>query len=256
MKRIAPFIFVLNKYYSIFLLAILIFFSVNLIIGNINFGYWIADILYEFILIVITIVFSIAILVNWKSKVRFLVSNCILSIPAIWIILMATFWRGSDYRWNGEIFYPSKSSIRMKADEEREWRYEIDSIILKYRNHLTITTNHDIVRAYARIGVLNSFLQENKEAIKYYEKVIEMGGDSLGKILAKRVESHSTSSYIERNESSLRNALVNQYIIANMKEEAILQCKEILKKDSTNSLAEFNLKRLEKEISSPSESIK
>lgn len=248
MKRIAPFIFVLNKCYSIFLLAILTFFSVNLIIGNTNFGYWFMDIFYGFILIVITIVFGVAIFVNWKSEVRFLISNCLLSIPAIWIILMATFWRGSAYRWNGEIFYPSKASIEMKENQNRKWEYERDSIIQAYRYNLTIATNHDIVRAYARIGVLNSLLQENKEAIKYYEKVIEMGGDSLGKILAKRVESHSTSSYIERNESSLRNALVNQYIIANMKEEAILQCKEILKKDSTNSLAEFNLKRLENKI--------
>lgn len=224
MKKTASLIFNLNKFYSILLLAILIFFSVNLKKGNIIFGHSYTDILYEIILKIIIPVFGFAILINWRNKVRFLVSSCILSIPAIWIILLATFWRGDKYRWNGEIFYPSKASIEMKENQEREWKYERDSIVQKYHYQVKIEDSLDFIRANTKIAELNSLLKDNKEAIKYYEKVIEMG------------------------DVSVRHKLVSQYMMVNMNEEAMFHCKEILKGNSTDRLAKLYHKMLKSKM--------
>jgi len=72
---------------------------------HISFGHGIGDILFYILMYVILIVYFILIF-KWGKKPKRLLFLLILSlIVTIYIMLEATFFRGSEYPWNGNIFY-------------------------------------------------------------------------------------------------------------------------------------------------------
>lgn len=108
------------KYYAIILLGVLIFFSISGLIGKLAFGNGLGDIFYLLTLWGVTIIYLIGFLVNRNRNGELFVISLIFTVPTIWIILMATIWRSSEYSWNGEIFYiPCRTEIKIEG-EERE----------------------------------------------------------------------------------------------------------------------------------------
>lgn len=129
------------KYYAIILLGIFILFSANGVIGRLAFGYGLGDLFYLLILWGITIIYLIAFLINRNKSKRLLVTNLIFTIPLIWIILMATIWRGSEYSWNGEIFYiPCRTEIKIES-EKRNTKEILTMCSMTYYSDFTGTWN-------------------------------------------------------------------------------------------------------------------
>ena len=197
-------------------MAILIFFTANSIIGNIAFGHGLGDIIYHPILWVITLAYIINFAINRKKEKKLLISNAVFTIPITWIILSTTFWRGGEYRWNGEIFYPSTKTKEWHANNHKRWQSEIDSLKIE------VTKNPQNTKALVEIGELKSLLGDDKEALKYIEEAFNKG---------------DTSNYT-------RSKLANEYEDNDMIKEAIEQYEQIVKSDSKYPSAEFNLRRL------------
>ena len=109
------------KYYGTILIGILVFLSVNGMGGRLAFGYGLGDLLYLLILWGITIVYVILFLVTRNKSDAKLIINVIFTIPVVWIILMATVWRGVEYSWNGEIFYtPCRTEVQIENGERKQ----------------------------------------------------------------------------------------------------------------------------------------
>lgn len=208
-----------NKYYSFILLGILIFFTTNSILGNIAFGSGLGDIFCHPILWLITLTYIITFAKNRKNERKLLISNAVFTIPIFWIALSATLWRGPEYRWNGEIFYPPKSSKENRAKERNRRESAIDSL------QIEVQKNPNNTKALVRIGELKYVLGNDEEALKYLEEAL-IKGDS--------------SKYT-------RSKLARQYVNNGLKTKAIEQYEEILKIDSLNKSANFNLRRLKNE---------
>ena len=185
--------------------------------GKIAFGYGLGDIIYYPILWLITLTFIITLAVNYKREKKLLISNAVFTILIIWIALSATLWRGSEYRWNGEIFYPSKKSKEWHANNKKRWSSEIDSL------KIVVKENPENLDALVEIGTLKSLLGKDKEALEYLEKAVKKG---------------NMTKYT-------RSKLASEYEDNGMNSKAIEQYKEILKIDSLNKSAEFNLRRLQ-----------
>ena len=207
-----------NKYYSFILLGILIFFTVNSILGKIAFGYGLGDVIYHPILWIITLAFSITFAINRKNEKKLLISNAIFTIPIIWIALSATLWRGGEYSWNGEIFYPSTKTKEWHANNQRRWNAEIDSL------QIIVKENPENTEALVKIGELKSLLSEDEKALEYLEEALKKGNTS----------------------EHTRSKLARKYEDNGMRNKAIEQYEEILKTDSLNQSAAFNLRRLKK----------
>ncbi|NLR95148.1 hypothetical protein HGP29_28395 [Flammeovirga sp. SR4] len=186
--------------------------------GKITFGYGLGDIFYLPILYVITFVYIITFSINRKKDKQLLITNTVFTIPIIWIVLSVTLWRGPEYSWNGELFYPSKKSKESYATKRKRWQSEIDSL------KTDVTDDPQNTEALVEIGELKSLLGKDKEALEYLEKALRKG---------------NTSKYT-------RSKLARKYEDNDLIDKAVEQYEEILKVDSLNRSAKFNLRRLKK----------
>lgn len=76
-------------------------------LGYVTFGYGLGDWLHIITTTILWIVISIIIIVNWKQRVH--KNQMILTIGMIacivFLLLKITILRGTEYKWNGDIFY-------------------------------------------------------------------------------------------------------------------------------------------------------
>lgn len=205
-----------NKYYSFILLAILIFFSVNSIEGNIAFGRGLADAIYHLALWLMTLAYVINWAINRTNEKRLLAANVIFTMLMVWMVLSATLWRGAEYGWNGEVFYPSVKAKAWQANNCIRWQSEIDSL------KIIIKGNPENSNALVQIGVLKSLLDEGEKSLRYLEEALERGNTSI----------------------CTRSILAREYENNKMKDKAIEQYEEILRIDSLNASAKLNRRRL------------
>ncbi len=100
--------------WTIFSLEALIL-TVGLFLNHISFGFGLGDIFWYGIITVALISHSILI-VTFKLQAKWLRALAIIfSIFTIYVCLKATIWRGSEYSWNGNIFYQSKNKTEFKT---------------------------------------------------------------------------------------------------------------------------------------------
>lgn len=88
--------------------------TIGLFLRHIAFGWGLGDIFW-YILIIIALVTHLILTLIFKNKLnRLRTLTVIFSIFTVFICLRATIWRGSEYSWNGDIFYPAsdKTSFR------------------------------------------------------------------------------------------------------------------------------------------------
>ncbi|GJM64735.1 hypothetical protein [Persicobacter diffluens] len=204
----------INRFYSYVLLAIVVFLSYNFLAGNITVGLGLGDIIFIPIILIIFFSYLITLIINRKKAKNIIIINIIFTLPIMWLILSVTIWRGVQYPWNGELFFPSKESKRLYAEKEKNWISERDSLI-----HL-IELDPNEINAYAKIGRLSSLLGEETEALNYY-KIGAKKGDNFSKYL-----------------------LAKEYEARDMKDKAIFLYREILDTDSTHQVAKIELRRL------------
>ncbi len=200
--------------YSLLLLLlylVLVFFSFQ---GSLSFGIGLGDIFYYILLWVTILLFAFIVYRLRRDISGLLIFNVFFTGVAVWFILSATVWRGFEYPWNGELFYPSKETKRRYAEKKRKNIRERDSLkkVIHFRP--------DFAEAYARVGNLNDLLGDDNEVEKYYIKAIELGDEGQRFPLAR---------FYERN---------------GKRSKAILQYEAILKKDSTNEMAKRYLRFL------------
>jgi len=79
----------------------------GLFFGHIAFGWGLGD-LFWYALIFIALISQLIMTMLFKNKMKQLrIMTIVFAILTIFICLKATIWRGSEYRWNGKIFYNS-----------------------------------------------------------------------------------------------------------------------------------------------------
>ena len=131
----------LNKYYGFLLLGILVFFAGSAILGKIAFGYGLGDVLYIFMLWGISILFLILFLIYRNQTLPLFATNVLFTVPVIWIVFMATIWRGSEHPWNGEIFYvPCRTEIQIDKNGSSE-TVVLSMCTMRYHSDFTGTWN-------------------------------------------------------------------------------------------------------------------
>jgi tetratricopeptide (TPR) repeat protein len=189
---------------------------VNSIVGDIAFGLGVADVVCHLALWLMTLVCIINWATNRTNGKRLLISNVIFTILLAWMGLSATLWRGTEYGWNGEVFYPSVRAKAWQANSRIRWQSEIDSL------KVIIKEKPGNSNALVRIGVLKSLLDEGEKSLRYLEEALERG---------------NTSIYT-------RSTLAREYENNKMKDKAIEQYEEILRIDSLNASAKLNRRRL------------
>jgi hypothetical protein len=76
-------------------------------------------------------------LINRNKNTRLSTTNILLTIPIIWIISSATIWRGSEYSWNGEIFYvPCRTEIPIQNNGSNKKKI-LKMCTMEYYSHFT-----------------------------------------------------------------------------------------------------------------------
>ncbi|MFP7658013.1 hypothetical protein [Chryseobacterium proteolyticum] len=103
----------MNYLWKRFNLIILIFLIIISLLGtfykHISFGWGLGDLVGYAILYLTTIIHLIFTLIFRKKSNSFhAILTLIFLIQTIIIVLKATIWRGSEYPWNGNVFYESR----------------------------------------------------------------------------------------------------------------------------------------------------
>ena len=105
---------------------------------HISFGLGLSDMFMYFVLYIGTIThLALTIIYRKKSAKRHMVLTFFFLIFAIFIALEATIWRGSEYKWNGSIFYlPCSTEIKIQ-NQGIEKDLLVQMCALEYYSELT-----------------------------------------------------------------------------------------------------------------------
>lgn len=155
---------------------IILFLSLS---GSVTFGSGLGDLgiilVYSIIILILSIFNRIALKKEKQNGSRILpfISIGFCFIAALTLTLYFTIWRGSEYPWNGELFYPSSSQKKeyTKQDNILKSNYEIANNKIK--------TNPNDFKSYLNRARLSKSLQKNDEAIKDYKKALELNDTNL-----------------------------------------------------------------------------
>jgi hypothetical protein len=152
---------------------------------HISFGMGLGDMFgYAWLYLTTLIHFILTLVSRKKGPTRHLILTIIFFTMTIWICLRATLWRGSEYSWNGSLFYlPCPTEIKIK-DIESEKTLLITMCSMEFNSELRATWDGQFMRIEE--GELK-IPTELKEYIRYPINTIEIEAEPGNQIIGESV---------------------------------------------------------------------
>ena len=112
-----------RKIIAIFPLVILVIFVILSSTGRIRFGYGLGDVFYYGFVYIVFLIYGIYFIIKRKKldKVN-LIFPFIAIIFCIYISLSMTVWRGTEYKWKGDVLAPTRKEIGKQVEERYKKR--------------------------------------------------------------------------------------------------------------------------------------
>jgi hypothetical protein len=152
---------------------------------HISFGMGLGDMFgYAWLYLTTLIHFILTLVSRKKGPIRHLILTIIFFTLTIWICLRATLWRGSEYSWNGSLFYlPCPTEIKIK-DIESEKTLLITMCSMEFNSEFRATWDGQFMKIEE--GELK-IPTELKEYIRYPINIIEIEAEPGNQIIGESV---------------------------------------------------------------------
>jgi hypothetical protein len=152
---------------------------------HISFGMGLGDMFgYAWLYLTTLIHFILTLVSRKKGPTRHLMLTIIFFTLTIWICLRATLWRGSEYSWNGSLFYlPCPTDIKIK-DIGSEKTLLITMCSMEFNSEFRATWDGQFMKIEE--GELK-IPTELKEYIRYPINIIEIEAEPGNQIIGESV---------------------------------------------------------------------
>jgi hypothetical protein len=152
---------------------------------HISFGMGLGDIFgYAGLYLTTLIHFILTIASRKKGATRHLILAIVFFVVTIWICLGATLWRGSEYPWNGRVFYlPCPTEVTVK-DGDLEKRLLITMCSMEYNSELKAMWDGQFMKM---VGGELKIPSDLREYIDYPIDIIDIKPESENQIVGELV---------------------------------------------------------------------